>query len=190
MNTNTHHWLWALVLVVTLVLGLTYGEYTRSIGARDAQISASKKEVEQVKLAMAERQKDFEKRFQDLEEQKQQVKTAPQAIRIIHDNVPMATPLVINPASPPDAPSALLDKDQLVEFSKYTLSCKQCELERGKQVVDLKDKDAIIKKTEEQRDAALRQAKGGSFVQRVGRNSKWFVAGAVVGVIAKFVLSK
>jgi hypothetical protein len=183
MNQNTHHWIWAIALILALVLGITYGEYQRSVGARDATIAASKKEVDMLHAEMAQREEIFKQRFDDLEKQKQQVKTAPQAVRIIHDTIPLATPIALTPESTPDAPSAVLGKDQLIELSKFGLSCKQCELERDKGKDDLKGKDKEIGELKVQRDAALKQAKGGSWLQRQTRNSKWYGAGIATGII-------
>jgi hypothetical protein len=188
LGSNDHHVIWAGVLALVIFLAiagaLTWAEHVRAEATRDAEIKASKVEVERLKTEIQKEAEAFKRQYDALEKQKQEVKTAPQAVRIIHDTIPLSQPITMldKPKdAAPDAPSATLNDQQLIELSKHALSCKQCELNLAKDESELEKKDKIIAQDKVQLDDAIKQSKGGSYFQRLRRNTKWFGWGALIG---------
>jgi len=75
--------------------------------------------------------------------------------------------------SPPDAPSAMLSKQQEVDLVQYPLTCKECSLQRDQLDQQVKDQQEIISRHKIEIDAAKKSAKGGSVWQRTVRIAKW-----------------
>lgn len=66
----------------------------------------------------------------------------------------------------------------------FALDCKACQAQLAAAQGDLKDEQTKEKALSRARDAALREAKGGSVLRRVARAAKWFAIGAAAGAIA------
>lgn len=62
--------------------------------------------------------------------------------------------------------------------------CRACESQAAAMSKDLADEKAQLVAVAQQRDAAIKDAKGGTFWTRTKRAAKWFLAGALCGAIA------
>lgn len=177
----------AAIIAALAVFGMiTYAEHVRDDADAKAKIAIEQAKVEAAAQRIIEIQKDADKRIGDLEKVKATIKTPAQAKDALRQYSPLPDVPIL-----PDAPSAtgapqqsnltLEDAKKLADFS---ISCKQCEISRASAEAQLAEKDKQIESVKKERDAALTQAKGGSFLKRIKRNSKWFVIGAVAGAAA------
>jgi hypothetical protein len=81
-------------------------------------------------------------------------------------------------------PQVLIPSDDLKPLYDFTLDCKACQAKLGTAQADLADEKTKTATLTEERDAALRSAKGGTILQRVARAAKWFAIGAAAGALA------
>ena len=65
--------------------------------------------------------------------------------------------------------------------------CRACESQVATLKADLSDEKTQLVAVSQQRDAAIKTAKGGTFWTRTRRAAKWFVAGALAGAVAASV---
>ena len=84
-------------------------------------------------------------------------------------------------AAPPDAVIPAADLKPLYDFA---LDCRACQAKLAAAQSDLADEKTKSVALTQQRDAALRAAKGGSVLRRMARAAKWFVLGAAAGALA------
>jgi len=66
----------------------------------------------------------------------------------------------------------------------FAANCKACQAKLGAAQADLADEKVKSQALGRERDDALRAAKGGSVLRRIGRAAKWFAIGAAAGAVA------
>jgi hypothetical protein len=75
----------------------------------------------------------------------------------------------------------------LVRYRKplydFTLDCKACQAKLADAQGNLADEQRKTAALTQERDQALRIARGGSAWRRIGRAAKWFVIGAAAGAV-------
>jgi hypothetical protein len=101
-----------------------------------------------------------------------------------HDN----TSSVKSPRDPGRAETepteAVIPAADLKPLYDFTLDCKACQAKLTATQGDLTDEKAKTATLTQERDAAVRAAKGGSLLRRITRAAKWFAIGAAAGAIA------
>lgn len=87
-----------------------------------------------------------------------------------------------NPAS--KAQQAVLPIEDLKPLYDFALDCKACHAKLAAVQADLTDERAKTTVLTNERNEAVRAAKGGSLLRRIARNAKWLAIGAAAGAIA------
>lgn len=90
-----------------------------------------------------------------------------------------------NPApKSPIAGDAILPSADLKPLYDFALDCQACRARLATAQNDLADEKTKSDSLANERDAAVRAAKGGSALRRIARAAKWFLIGAAAGAIA------
>lgn len=86
-------------------------------------------------------------------------------------------------ANPPPAQLQIPQAD-LKPLYDTAQDCRACESQIATLNADLADEKTQLTAVTQQRDTAIKAAKGGTFWTRTKRGAKWFLAGAIAGAIA------
>ncbi|PYX98658.1 MAG: hypothetical protein DMG64_21160 [Acidobacteria bacterium] len=183
---NLHKLYLSLFLILclgTVIVGAAWRDHVREDAHRDAVIETQQSDISGLEQRIAAARNDALAQIAALDNQRKALASTPQRAReVIRELVPMQSPIQqmapLTPKSPPDAPSALLTKQQEIELAQYAISCKQCSVERDQIESELKDQQEIISRQKVELNAAKKSAKGGSIWQRTVRIAKW---GAIFG---------
>jgi len=179
----------AVILIAAFVFLVGYIRERERIAAFEAETKVreqlqadAKKEIEQIRASM-------QAQIDALARQKQQVISQPQlAPQVIKEYVPFTSPLQqtqeITKQAPPDAPSAILTKQQEVELAQFALNCKQCDVERDGLNSQMAEKDKIIASQAEELKQAKTVIKGGTKKQRFIRTLEALAIGGAIGYAA------
>lgn len=175
----------ATLLAGTVLIGSAWREHVRDDAKRDAVLETQKTDIAGLQQSVAAAREQAQAQIADWERQRKELLTIPaHASEVIRQLVPLQTPIQQAAASgtsvAPDAPSAVLSKQQEVDLANYAIACKECSLARDQLEQQTKDQEQIIDRQELEIDAAKKAAKGGSGWQRAVKIAKW---GAVFGGI-------
>jgi hypothetical protein len=169
--------------VLIAIAGSAWRDHVRDDARRDAVLDVQKSDITGLEQRMTAAQSEARAQIAELERQRQTVSVVPsRAPEIIRELVPMQSPMQqtapSSASSPPDAPSAMLTRQQEVDLAQYALTCKECSIRRDQLEGQVKDQQEIISRQKLEIDAAEKSAKGGSVWQRTVRIAKW---GAIFG---------
>lgn len=78
---------------------------------------------------------------------------------------------------------AIIPAEDLKPLYDFTLDCKACQAKLADAQGNLADEQRKTAALTQERDQALRIARGGSAWRRIGRAAKWFVIGAAAGAV-------
>jgi hypothetical protein len=87
-------------------------------------------------------------------------------------------------ASGQGKPIAQLPVEDLKPLFDFVQDCRACQARLASTQADLRDEQTKSAAIAQERDAAIKAAKGGSFWTRIKRNAKWFAIGAGLGAAA------
>jgi len=149
---NLHKLYLSLFLILclgTVIVGAAWRDHVREDAHRDAVIETQQSDISGLEQRIAAARNDALAQIAALDNQRKALASTPQRAReVIRELVPMQSPIQqmapLTPKSPPDAPSALLTKQQEIELAQYAISCKQCSVERDQIESELKDQQEII----------------------------------------------
>lgn len=79
---------------------------------------------------------------------------------------------------------ALIPTEDLKPLYDFAVDCQACQAKLIASQADLTDEKTKTATVTKERDAAIRNAKGGSALRRIGRAAKWFAIGAAAGALA------
>jgi hypothetical protein len=185
-----------VLVAIALVLALRGYFQEREDRVRlDAELEASRQllvknqhELDAVTRGMAERERETRVMVKQIQELKARPASLREIVREIPQYIPFQQPPEIPPPSPdaPEAPPKLeLDESQAQDLRKFYLDCRQATFELRacqENAEDWKRKETLWEEREriltEQRDAAVRAVKGGTFWTRLKRESKYAVGAA------------
>jgi hypothetical protein len=170
--------LFAICAFVILIAGSAWREHVRDDAHRDAVLETQKSDIAGLEQQIAEARNAAQAQIAELERERQALSRAPERVpEIIRQLVPMQTPIQqmgpITAQAPPDAPSAVITKQQEVDLARYALSCKECATERDELEEETKNDADVIARQKLEIEAAKESAKGGSVWQRSLRIAKW-----------------
>lgn len=190
---------------VAVALGaLVLSEYAAHVKA-DAQAEATikvqadyQKTLQQQLADLQKQQNDRDAKYQQDKQdlQKQFQGSLQQVIAVIQAKAGLPVPLqVVTPpataANPNPQPTVVVPSADLPQAKAYVQACEQCSLDRTKLQADAEDRvkqmqiaQQQIDSLKTQRDAAVKEGKGGSWVKRVGKAVEYLVIGAAVGYAA------
>jgi type II secretory pathway pseudopilin PulG len=200
-------------LIVAAVLVVAVYQAWRGSRRDRAELAAELAATKQTLAASDARQQDRDSQLKEklgaLAAEKRTVRSPSQIIKELPNLIPLPTPLVAaggppaggsegvtqglasgNPAKgPSDAGGGPTSQVQIpVEDLKplydFALDCKVCQAKLATAQGDLADERIKTVTLTQERDAALKIARGGSIWRRVGRAAKWFAIGAAAGAVA------
>ncbi|MCU1285945.1 MAG: hypothetical protein JWO13_2295 [Acidobacteriales bacterium] len=197
---DLHHKIYAGLISAVLVIGgagfcvSQYVAHAKEESARDAIIAVTEKQNTELLKANGDLKKDIEQiksatavqtsKLEAVKSQLGEKATPAQVEKAVRDYTPLQG---VKVSQDPDAPSTLSQKDAVLQ-AQFGISCRQCELNRdalsaenAKQLEQLKNDDKVIAGLKTERDVAIKAAKGGSWVRRVGRAAKYIAIGAAIG---------
>jgi peptidoglycan hydrolase CwlO-like protein len=173
-----------VLIVLAVLIGSAWSAHVKDEARRDAVIHEQEKTIADLHEAMDKRQAELKQQLSELEGRKQSVIKVPSsAPQIIREMIP--TPIqqtaAIEKDTLPNAPVAVLTKQNEIDLAQFALSCKECDTRLQAVEADKADQTKQIAALTTERDAAMKAAKGGSVLQRFRRNAKWFVIGGLAG---------
>ncbi|HEX7696427.1 MAG TPA: hypothetical protein VF394_03480 [Candidatus Acidoferrum sp.] len=115
--------------------------------------------------------------------------TPAQIVRELPSQIPLPSPIVLqsalpSPNSPPPQTKTVIPAEDLKPLYDSTIDCKACQAKLAAAQGDLTDERQKTTSLARERDDALRIARGGSILRRIGRAAKWFLIGAAAGAVA------
>lgn len=154
-------------------------------------LQAKDQELSRLDRGMKERDQQTAEMVKKIEELKARPATIREIVREMPQYIPFEKPPELVPPIPsaPEAPPQIgLDESQVQDLRKFYLDCHRATLELQacqENAKDWKAKEITWQEKEQilvqQREAAIRAVKGGSFWTRFSRNGKWFLVGGAVG---------
>jgi uncharacterized coiled-coil protein SlyX len=173
-----------VLIVLAVLIGSAWSAHVKDEARRDAVIHEQEKTIADLHEAMDKRQAELKQQLSELEGRKQSVIKVPSsAPQIIREMIP--TPIqqtaAIEKDTLPNAPVAVLTKQNEIDLAQFALGCKECDTRLQAVEADKADQTKQIAALTTERDTAMKAAKGGSVLQRFRRNAKWFVIGGLAG---------
>lgn len=169
---------------------------TATVGALQDVIGKVQEQRDSLASQMVERAAEYDRQQRQLDKLFQAAATPEQVAKLVSERLVLPTPIeVVTPQPTAETPhpksEARIPEIDFPQIKAYVNECETCKLERSVLQADAEDRikemalaqqqiDALAK----QRDSAIEANKGGSFLQRLGRNAKWLLIGAVGGAIA------
>lgn len=183
---NLHKLYLSLFLVLCLsiaIAGAAWRDHVRDDARRDAVLETQKSDIAALEQRISAARTETQSQLAEWERQRKELPGTPsRAPEIIRELIPMQNPIqqTVSPANQasPDAPSAVLSRQQEIDLAQYALRCKECSVERDQLKQQATDQEEIIARQKVEINAARKSAKGGSVWQRAVRIAKW---GAIFG---------
>lgn len=187
VGVNWKH-LIAPAVAIVIVFAVTFAYFSE----RESRIKAEDIKS-QIDAVMAERQKNYDQSIEVLEEEIKNIKSAPQATKVIEKYVPVTqgqTAQVTPQQLPPEI------KKELPDSPGYVVGTQEREIALAQDQVKCQETKAGLVKCEQDLTDSKKKAdtfekalKGGSTLQRIKQNAKWMVIGAGAGAIIVKVLT-
>lgn len=145
---------------------------------------------------MADRDAAYQSQLKSLDNRFSAAGSSDQLAQLVSQLMALQTPIkVVTPAATPEnphpTPVAQVSDIDAPRVKAYFQDCEQCKLDRTKLQADAATREQqaqLAQKTidslKTERDTWKTTAKGGSFMQRLGRAAKWLAIGAGAGAVA------
>lgn len=170
----------AALVLVAIVIGLAaeHVKQARALASAEAFGQAKLEEARSAERRISERDHELQKRQAQWEQEKKEITSAKQAVRVIEKYVPTARAVEIKreelPAQVaeklPDAPNyGVLPEQSLMELAKQTVQCRQDKDQLVTCQADLKDTEIARHADQERAKHWEQAAKGGSAARRLFR---------------------
>lgn len=162
----------------------------------EAQLAESAKRLDDAAARQKQRDAQVADALDQLTALKKRTQTPQQVVKALPQVLPLPQPIEIvpetgtAPAAPgelPEQPVAQMPVENLKPLFDFATDCQSCKIERDTLKANFMDEQKKEQVLTEQRDAALKLAKGGGFWRRAARAAKWFAIGAAVGATAAAV---
>ena len=194
-----------ITLVATLVAAIFFAwrEDRRDRTQLAAQLAAAQQALNAADARQHDRDAQLQQSLAAIAAQKRAVQTPAQILADLPHELSLPMPFVLEQNPLPDNPSAksggnsqsergaagpatqvVIPPEDLKPLYDFTLDCKACQAKLAAAQGDLIDERTKTDTLAKERDAALRAAKGGSLLRRIGRAAKWFAIGAAAGALA------
>jgi len=198
-------------VILAMVLGVAIVDAWRA-DRRDraqlaSQLASAKKALADADTRQRERDSQLAQTLYGLAALKRTMVTPTQIVREIPREIPLPSPITLQPAAPtnlpalqvaatsnsnsqaihtpePKLPQALIPAEDLKPLYDFALDCKACQAKVAAAQNDLSDEKIKTAALTRERDDALRIARGGTVWRRLARAAKWFAIGAAAGAIA------
>jgi len=193
-------WIKLAAVVVVAVLAASVFVAWRDARKEQAALQAELKTTQQALAEATARQASRDAAVNDLvaglKKKEAAVQKPAQVVAALPDVLTLPAPITIDAERPaseggpyagvPDGiqPKVNFPAADLKPLYDFAVECKACQAKLGAAQADLADEKVKSQALGRERDDALRVARGGSTWRRIGRAAKWFLIGAVTGVIA------
>jgi hypothetical protein len=187
------YWIRLAELVTVLVLALSALFAWRADRRDRSQLESELATTKQLLAAADARQHDRDVQLAQslaaLAAEKRSIVTPAQIIHDLPSQIPLPSPIVLPPATTSSnytlpQSNAVIPTEDLKPLYDFALDCKACQAKLTAAQGDLADERKKSAALTQERNDALRIARGGSTWRRVGRAAKWLLIGAAAGAIA------
>lgn len=197
---SLRYWIRILELVFVVAVALAWFFSWRA-DRRDrtqlaAELAATKQLVAAADAQQHTRDAHLAETLKSLAAEKRSVVSPAQIIRELPRELGLPSPIVLqtSPAAPstsvptqttkPASTQAIIPAEDLKPLYDFTIDCKACQAKLATVQSDFADEQKKTVALTKERDDALRIAKGGSALRRIGRAAKWLLIGAAAGALA------
>ena len=179
----------ATVLVLAVSAILAWRADRRDRSQLESELAATKQLLTAANARQHDRDLQLAQSLAALAAEKRTIVTPAQIIHDLPSQIPLPSPIVMQPtpASPNSTSpqsNAIIPTEDLKPLYDFALDCKACQAKLTAAQGDLTDERKKSAALTQQRDDALRIARGGSTWRRIGRAAKWLLIGAAAGAIA------
>ncbi len=180
-------------VVIAAVLGVALLQAWRADRRDRDQLAAELAATKQLLTAADARQHDRDAQLAQtlatLAAEKRTIVTPAQIVRELPTQISLPSPIVLQsapalPNSPAPQANAVIPAEDLKPLYDFTIDCKSCQAKLAAAQGDLTDERKKSAALTTERDGAVRIARGGSTLRRIGRAAKWFLIGAAAGTVA------
>jgi hypothetical protein len=187
------YWIRLAELVVAFLLAIAVFFSWRADRRDRSQLESELAGTKQLLAAADARQHDRDAQLAQtlatLAAEKRTIVTPAQIIRELPSQLPLPSPLVLQsapaiPNSPSPQTNAVIPAEDLKPLYDFAIDCKACQAKLSAAQSDFTDERQKTTALTRERDDALRIARGGSILRRIGRAAKWFLIGAAAGAVA------
>ena len=187
------YWIRLAEIVAAFLLALAVYFSWRADRRDRSQLESELAATKQLLVAADTRQHDRDiqlaQTLASLAAEKRSIVTPAQIVRELPSQIPLPSPIVLQPtpASPnPPSPqtAAAIPAEDLKPLYDFSIDCKACQAKLAAAQGNLTDERQKTISLPRERDDALRIARGGSVLRRIGRAAKWFLIGAAAGAVA------
>jgi type II secretory pathway pseudopilin PulG len=199
-----------VVLVIVLATAVAWLADRRDRAKLAAELATAKQTLSQLDAQQHDRDAQLTQTLSAIAALKRTVTTPTQIVQSLPQQIPLPQPITLqtpkgnqaeSPATSPSEPNAVgvdtskpdapvaqpeaqVPSQDLKPLYDFILDCKACQAQLSTTQADLADEKSKTATLTQERDAALKAAKGGSVLRRVARAAKWFLLGAAAGAIA------
>jgi len=197
-------WLKIAAVLIAFVAAVSVYYAWREAQREQAQLKAALQAAQKALTDADARQQARNAELATLVAQFNQKKTAVQSpaqvVQALPQVLPLPTPLSLpaaaagmavpavpgSPKQPAESPNPKLQlpSEDLKPLYDFAVNCQECRAQLAVAQGNLKDEQAKTQAVSNERDAALKAARGGSVLRRVARAAKWVVIGAAAGAVA------
>jgi len=190
----------ALAAALVAIIAITWRDDRRDRAQLAAQPAAAQQALNAADARQHDRDTQLQQTLASIATQKRAAQTPTQILADLPHELPLPAPLAIEqkplPDNPPgkpgstapsqqaSTPQVIVPPEDLKPLYDFALDCKACQAKLAAAQGDLADEKTKSATLTKERDAALRVAKGGSVLRRIGRAAKWFAIGAAAGALA------
>ena len=179
----------AAVLVLALSAILAWRADRRDRSQLESELATTKQLLAAADARQHDRDTQLAQSLAALAAEKRATVTPAQIIHDLPSQIPLPSPIVLQPtpASPNSTspqPNAVIPTEDLKPLYDFALDCKACQAKLTASQGDLTDERKKSAALAQERNDALRIARGGSTWHCIGRAAKWLLIGAAAGAIA------
>jgi hypothetical protein len=179
----------ATVLVLALSAILAWRADRRDRSQLESELATTKQLLTAADARQHDRDVQLAQSLAALAAEKRTIVTPSQIIHDLPSQIPLPSPIVLqstpassNSTSPQS--DAVIPTEDLKPLYDFSLDCKACQAKLTATQGDLTDERKKSAALTQERNDALRIARGGSTWRRIGRATKWILIGAAAGAIA------
>jgi hypothetical protein len=179
----------AIVFVLALSAILAWRADRRDRSQLESELAATKLLLTAADARQHDRDVQLAQSLAALAAEKRMIVTPAQIIHDLPSQIPLPSPIALQPAptssnSTSPQSDAVIPTEDLKPLYDFALDCKACQAKLTAAQGDLTDERKKSAALTQERNDALRIARGGSTWRRIGRAAKWLLIGAAAGAIA------
>ena len=179
----------ACAFLLALAIFFTWRADRRDRSLLEAELAATKQLLTAADARQHDRDAQLAQTLAALAAKKRTIVTPAQIVRELPSQIALPSPIALqstpaSPNSPAPQANAVVPAEDLKPLYDFTIDCKTCQAKLTATQGDLTDERKKTAALTTERDDAVRVARGGSTLRRIGRAAKWFLIGAAAGAVA------